>query len=339
MHHGRMNGFELYLLGRKLMKVGGDAMPKAVGFQSVPGSVQLILADVFDHPGTSITDIVDRTGLPQSLVSTSVSRLREREVVTTETDPADRRRTLVTPSRRRTVDRSAGSIDEPLAAATGVDDPERLRELVATLEFLARRLAGALPLGSSGFNSAYSGTPPWDIGRPQPAFQQLADAGLLRGRVLDVGCGTGEHALLAAALGLTAVGVDGAPAAIEIARRKASERNLSARFAVWNAFELAEFGEQFDTVLDCGLFHVFEDNDRVRYVDSLRAAIPPGGRFFLLCFSDQHVPGLGPRRVSQQEIRASFAEGWEVESIDEAGLETTIQPDGVPAWRASIIRT
>jgi len=69
------------------------------------------------------------------------------------------------------------------------------------------------------FNDAYLGTPPWDIGRPQGAFRALADAGELRGRLLDSGCGTGEHALMAAALGLEATGIDSAPRAIEIAER------------------------------------------------------------------------------------------------------------------------
>jgi 2-polyprenyl-3-methyl-5-hydroxy-6-metoxy-1,4-benzoquinol methylase len=55
---------------------------------------------------------------------------------------------------------------------------------------------------------------PWDIGRPQPAFVRLAEQGLLAGRVLDSGCGTGEQTLLAAAHGADATGVDGSGLAI-----------------------------------------------------------------------------------------------------------------------------
>ena len=188
------------------------------------------------------------------------------------------------------------------------------------------------------FNVMYAGAPPWDIGRPQAAFVELADSGALQGRVLDVGCGTGEHALMAASRGLAATGIDAAPAAIAIAEAKARERQINARFLVWNALELAALEQQFDTVLDSGLFHVFDDADRARFVESLAAATGPGARYHLLCFSDRQPGDWGPRRVSQDEIRASFARGWQVESIEAARFDVTIDPAGVQAWQALITR-
>src|SRR5271165_4144493 len=112
------------------------------------------------------------------------------------------------------------------------------------------------------FDASYAGTAPWDIGRPQPVFLALAEAGAISGRVLDVGCGTGEHTLMAARLGLEATGLDFSAAAIALAEAKGRDRGLTARFQVGDALELAALGEQFDTVLDCGLFHVFDDGDR-----------------------------------------------------------------------------
>ncbi len=79
---------------------------------------------------------------------------------------------------------------------------------------------------------------------------------------------------------------------------------------------------RWQTVLDCGVFHVFDDTDRPRYVASLAAAVEPGGRYHMLVFSDRQSGTLGPRRISQAEIRASFADGWSILSIEPAVLET-----------------
>jgi cyclopropane fatty-acyl-phospholipid synthase-like methyltransferase len=196
-----------------------------------------------------------------------------------------------------------------------------------------------VPLRSDEFDAMYAGTPPWDIGRPQPAFLELAERGKLRGRVLDVGCGTGEHALMAASFGLEATGIDTSPTAIAIAESKARERGLTARFLVWNALELAALGDTFDTTLDSGLFHVFDDDDRARYVESLRSAIPSAGRYFMLCFSDRQPGDRGPRRVTEREIRESFSDGWEIDAIEAATMEITIGPMAASAWRASMTRT
>jgi SAM-dependent methyltransferase len=200
--------------------------------------------------------------------------------------------------------------------------------------------AGPLrPRRSEDFDEMYTGTPPWDIGRPQPAFLTLADTGALQGTVLDAGCGTGEHALMAAERGRNATGVDLAAAAIAAAEAKARDRGLEARFLVWDALDLAGLGHPFDTVLDCGLFHIFEDPDRAAYVESLTAAVRPGGRYFMLCFSDLQPGDWGPRRVSEEEIRASFATGWRIDTLEPATIEITLDPAGARGWLVSATRT
>lgn len=156
---------------------------------------------------------------------------------------------------------------------------------------------------------------PWDIGRPQPAFLRLAEAGLLAGRVLDVGCGTGEHTLLAASRGADATGIDISPLAIERARGKAAARGIRARFEVGDVLRLADLGLTCDTIIDSGLFHVFDDDSRARYVESLASALRPGGTCYLMCFSDRQPGTFGPRRISQDELNAAFSEGWAVRSI------------------------
>jgi cyclopropane fatty-acyl-phospholipid synthase-like methyltransferase len=182
--------------------------------------------------------------------------------------------------------------------------------------------------------------PPWDIGRPQPAFARLAEAGLLTGRVLDAGCGTGEHTLLAAAHGAEATGVDVAPTAIQSARAKAAERGIEARFEVADVLDLAPLGETFDTLIDSGVFHVFSDTGRPRYVASVAAVLRDGGMCYLMCFSDRQPGSWGPHRISQDELRTAFSDGWEVISIEPKTFD--INPvngnTAVHAWLATIRR-
>jgi SAM-dependent methyltransferase len=182
---------------------------------------------------------------------------------------------------------------------------------------------------------------PWDIGRPQPAFARLADRDLLSGRVLDVGCGTGEQALLAAGRGAQVLGVDVSPRAIGRARAKAAERGLAARFEVADALNLAAIGLTFDTVIDCGLFHVFDDEARVRYAASLASVLDPGGTCYLMCFSDRQPGDFGPRRVSQDELRSAFDHGWTIADITAGTFELNpgLPADTAQAWLATIRRS
>ncbi|MGK5692891.1 class I SAM-dependent methyltransferase [Streptomyces sp. URMC 128] len=185
----------------------------------------------------------------------------------------------------------------------------------------------------------YATRPPWDIGRPQPAFLALAEAGALRGRVLDAGCGTGEHAIMAAGFGLDATGVDLAANALRTAEDKARTRGRTVRFLRQDARQLAELGEVFDTVLDCGLYHLFDGADRVAYADALRSVVPPGGRYFMLGFSDRQ-PGEWGRvhKLTRAEIEAAFADGWRVDSIEPSTIDITTDPDGIRAWPVALTR-
>ncbi len=190
---------------------------------------------------------------------------------------------------------------------------------------------------ANSFESAYAGTPPWDIGRPQPAIIRLAETNQITGWVLDVGCGTGENLLYVAERGFVAMGIDGAPTAIKKARAKAKRRGLNAQFEVGDALNLSVPERPFDTVIDSGLFHVFSDEDRPRFTESLGRVVRLGGTYFLMCFSDQQPGDWGPRRVTQAEIRWTFSDGWRVDDIQPSAFETNLGP--AHAWLASISRS
>jgi SAM-dependent methyltransferase len=187
--------------------------------------------------------------------------------------------------------------------------------------------------------SYQDGPAPWDIGRPQPAIARVAAEGRFVGAVLDAGCGTGEHSLLIASLGLPVLGVDVAETALAMARQKAAERGSAAEFVAADAFHLDRLARKFQTVLDCGLFHTFEGDERVEYVTSLAAVTEPGGTVYVLCFSDAG-PEMAPHPVREDELRAAFnAEaGWNVVAIEAARIETRIHENGAPAWLATMRR-
>jgi SAM-dependent methyltransferase len=169
------------------------------------------------------------------------------------------------------------------------------------------------------FENLYAGKAPWDIGRSQAQFVAVVDR--VTSPVLDAGCGTGENALFFASRGHRVTGIDFVEEAIRRARRRATELGLSVEFLVKDALALGDWDERFATVIDSGLFHVFSDADRRCYVRGLTTVVEPGGRLFLLCFSDQEPGTDGPRRVSRQELYNAFEDGWEVESLEPVQIE------------------
>ncbi len=139
-----MNAVELYLLGRKLMKIAEEALPKPPT-GGPPTSVRMILIDVAEHPDSSVGEIASRTGFPQSHVSASVARLRELGALVTSIDSRDRRRTLtrLAPGIRQRSQRAAVPVDPVLAAALGSSDPTEVEAVIEALDGLAARLMPA----------------------------------------------------------------------------------------------------------------------------------------------------------------------------------------------------
>jgi SAM-dependent methyltransferase len=197
----------------------------------------------------------------------------------------------------------------------------------------------------SRFDDAYkSRTAPWVIGEPQPAIVELQRAGWIHSKVLDVGCGTGEHTILLTRLGYDVLGIDFAPQAIAQARGSAAEKGVDARFEVADAMSLGD-EPGYQTIVDSALFHIFDGADRVRYVNSLHAAVRQGGLVHVLALSDAGR-GFGPQ-VSETDIREAFGDGWALEALDTTiyrGVVQEAQADAIglragtrvdePAWLA-----
>ncbi len=161
----------------------------------------------------------------------------------------------------------------------------------------------------------------------------MASEGGFAGAVLDAGCGTGENALHIASLGLSVVGVDVAETALAIARAKAVDRGIKVEFAMADAFQLERLGRRFDTVLDCGLLHSFDGEERARYVASLTLVTEHDGTLYVLCFSDDG-PDTGPHPISHEQLSAAFnpGTGWNVAAVEPDRVETRYHEHGAPAW-------
>jgi SAM-dependent methyltransferase len=211
---------------------------------------------------------------------------------------------------------------------------------------MGRVLSGREPtsherMAGQPWDASYTDGPaPWDTGRPQPAVVRLAAEGGFAGAVLDAGCGTGENALWIASLGLPVLGVDVAETALDLARAKAAARGIGAEFAAADALALDRLGRTFETVLDCGLFHTFDGDERRAYVASLASVTRRGGTVYVLCFSDADPDAAGPHPVSEQELRAAFAPAdWNVTRLEPSRIETTFHAHGAAAWLATVKRT
>ena len=201
----------------------------------------------------------------------------------------------------------------------------------------------------SRFDDAYkSQTAPWVIGEPQPAIVDLERSGQIHSKVLDVGCGTGEHTILLTRLGYHVLGVDAAPTAIQQAVQNAADKGVDAHFEVADAMNLGD-EPRYQTIVDSALFHIFDDTDRPRYVASLRAVCGPGASVHVLALSDKGR-GFGPE-VSEATIRDAFGDGWVLESLQETTYRGIVQEPHVeaiglpigtvvdePAWLARVGR-
>jgi cyclopropane fatty-acyl-phospholipid synthase-like methyltransferase len=179
------------------------------------------------------------------------------------------------------------------------------------------------------------GNASWDIGKSQKSVQDLLKSGRFRSPVLDIGCGTGEHALLLASAGLDVTGVDFSPTAIELAEQKRKRRGAEvgfeqADFLTW----LPKPPKRFCTALDVGMFHCLGSTDTARYLKQLGELLEEGGELFLVCLAESlHGEERWPHHYTESELRKIFMTGeFDVKSVEETVDESTFSDDGFRAW-------
>jgi ubiquinone/menaquinone biosynthesis C-methylase UbiE len=192
------------------------------------------------------------------------------------------------------------------------------------------------------WDEAYRGTPPWDVGHPQSAFEDLIKSGEIKpGRALDIGCGRGENAIMLAMNGCDVTGIDLASKAISDAKAKAVERHVKVNFVIGDVLQMDRlFGEgEFDIVIDSGLFHTMADDERPIFARQVHRVLREGGKYFMLCFSDKEPEGCGPRRVSKAEIVTTFTPLFSILYIKDATFDSRFGPSSIKAYLLSAVRS
>ncbi len=211
----------------------------------------------------------------------------------------------------------------------------------ATVEVLSRSVARVAPLNRF-FRLAYTLRPPWEIRRAQPEFTDLFMRGEIKGKVLDVGCGTGENAIYMALQHLETVGIDFAPRAI--LRAWDNVLHLESRlghaihihFETMDVFNIPSLFRTFDTIIDSGFFHSLTPGERVRFADMLPTLLNPGGKYHVLCFRDKGLGKFFPFHVTQGELYKTFHDGLKIQAIRDAKFHTLFGK--VDAYLVTVVR-
>jgi ubiquinone/menaquinone biosynthesis C-methylase UbiE len=185
------------------------------------------------------------------------------------------------------------------------------------------------------WNEAYEGTPPWDIGHPQSVFEALIkDGEITHGRALDIGCGRGDNAIMLAINGCDVTGIDIVEDAITDAKTKSIIHHVKVNFVVGNALQMDRlFMEaEFDFVIDSGLFNAMTDEERPVFAQQVRRVLKPGGKYFMLCFSDKEPGDYGPRWISKPEIERTFTPFFNIIYIKDSALDSEIGLSTIKAY-------
>jgi len=187
------------------------------------------------------------------------------------------------------------------------------------------------------FERYEKGDLPWQVDQPPPEGLRLIEEGKFESPILDLGCGLGDNAIELARRGYRVLGMDLVPEALRRARERAGKAGLiqPPEFLVGDALKLQESGVEVETVLDCALFHVFEDEERPAYVSGLETILSPGGRLHILSFSELETREPGPRRLDRESIAGAFGPGWTLEEAVRCRYLDRVRPDGAHAWRVT----
>lgn len=172
------------------------------------------------------------------------------------------------------------------------------------------------PVDRASWDQRYvEGELPWDTGKPDIHLPGVVEGRELEpGKALEIGCGTGTNTIWLARQGFEVTGLDLSDTAIAMARSKAADASVDARFVAADFLADEIPGGPFDFVYDRGCFHTFREPDaRTRFATRVGELLGPEGLWHSLIGSTDGPPrDYGPPRHSAHEIIAAVEPHFEI---------------------------
>ena len=160
---------------------------------------------------------------------------------------------------------------------------------------------------------------------------EIKTRNLKKGRFLDLGTGDGTQARALTKYGFDVTGSDISGITIENVKKLSKEIN----FLTDDILNSKLPANAFDFVFDRGIFHLFDDFQRPRFVEQIKRILDNDGIYFLKCMSieqEEFPDGKGPNRLSKQEIIDTFRNDFDIEKIKTTVFEAINFDSNPKAW-------
>jgi 2-polyprenyl-3-methyl-5-hydroxy-6-metoxy-1,4-benzoquinol methylase len=158
------------------------------------------------------------------------------------------------------------------------------------------------------------GEAPWTFPEPHPVLVELlAQHHIPPGRVLEVGCGEGYHALYLAAQRFTVTAIDRSHKAIQFAQEHARAAHVAIEFLVMASQHLPSLDRQFDLVFDWRFLHeLTQEEERRADIRNVARCLVPGGKYLSVAFSgESNYWGAGTLRTAPNTQIVLYFARWE----------------------------
>ena len=180
-----------------------------------------------------------------------------------------------------------------------------------------------------------SGDTPWNIGQPDfNLIEVVTKEPILRCKVLDIGCGTGDNSIWLAQNRFQVIGTDTSEIALEKAKEKASNANVECDFMLVDFLKDKIGGAPFGFVFDRGCFHSFSsENDRRRFAQNVASHLEEAGLWLTIVGSaDELRQGHGPPQRTAGEIVLAVEPYFKVLSLISSHFGSN-RPNPPRAWK------